>query len=144
MAFSISKEKVQEIVSQAERAKSRAATLREKAEQITDQFVQTSEEGITAFLLGLSQGRYGGVEIVGMPLELVTAIGAHLAGFSGVLGRAAPHLHAVGDGALCTYLSTLGRGVGVSIKQKAEQAALPKATTKGEGMTDEEVAALAK
>ena len=46
---------------------------------------------------------------LGIPLDLGVGLGSHLLAFMAI---APEHLHNVGDGALCSYVSALGLGIG--------------------------------
>lgn len=104
--------------SRAEGAISRARKSLEKADQVVDQAVKTTVTGVTAFGCGVAQGRYGGIELMGVPSDLLLGVAAHGLAFAGVGGRATAYMHAAGDGALACYLSTVGRGVGGDWKDR--------------------------
>lgn len=96
----------------------RARRVMEKSREVVGEVVRTTEACSAAFLFGVAQGRYGGVEVVGVPVELAT--GVALKGFAFFAGGdMAPHLHAFGQGALDAYLTTMGRGVGEAWKTKS-------------------------
>jgi hypothetical protein len=90
-----------------------------KAEHMTKTFVRSAEVSMSAFALGLSQGRFGAIEILGVPMELAIAGGGHLLAFAGAAGAYSGHLHNVADGALGVYMATLGAKVGDDMKKKA-------------------------
>ncbi len=121
----------------------RASAYRAKADQAVETLVGSAEVGASAFALGLVQGRYGGVEIVGVPLDLSAAIVMHGLAFVGVGGKLSGHLHSFGDGALATYLATLGRGAGVEMRRKALGAGAAVQGEEGRRFTDQELADLA-
>lgn len=96
----------------------RAKRVVEKSREVVHEVVRTTESGSAAFLFGMAQGRYGGMEVMGVPMELAAGVGLKgIAFFTG--GDLAPHLHAFGQGALDAYLTTVGRGVGDAWKQKS-------------------------
>src|SRR5574343_891916 len=99
---------------QTTKLQARLKTVSAKSKGTVEALVRTAEVGSAAFALGAMQGRFGSVSVVGVPAELGAAIGLHALGAFGVGGEAAKHLHSFGDGALASYLSTLGRGVGLS------------------------------
>jgi len=115
-----------------ERMKGRLATVSKRAEGVIETGVRAAVVGGTAFGLGLANGRYGGVKVAGVPLDLGTAVLAHLAGFGGLGGAQSKHLHSIGDGALATYLATAGRGVGIKMAANAEGAKAVKDRVAGE------------
>lgn len=115
----LTKHDAKKAITRYEGLKNRIAGMREDAARITKHVVRTAEIGGTAFLLGLAQGRTDGIEVVGVPLELLLGGAGTL--FSLIEGGQgyAHHIAAVADGALAAYLTTLGRGVGVTLRQKA-------------------------
>jgi len=107
-------------------AKKSVQRVREEAQATVMQVVRTVEVGGTAFSFGIVNGRWGRPEFVGVPVDLLTSIGLHGLGF--VLDKeAAPHLHNLGDGALASYLTALGTGIGAKMLQESSAAALPAA-----------------
>ncbi len=92
--------------------------VRKKGESVVGELVCAAEVSAGAFTFGAIQGRYGAVDVLGVPADLGAAVILHLAGFAGVAGKASEHLHAFGDGALASFFFTLGRGVGVNWKKK--------------------------
>jgi len=143
----ITKHQAVQAVNKYESLKRRVAGMREHANRATQQAVRTAEVGGTAFLLGLVQGRTDGIEILGVPLEAAVAATALRFSLLGGAGDSSHHIAAVGDGATAAYLNTLGRGVGVTMRQKAlgtggGGAATTSVVTKGTTLTPEEVAAL--
>lgn len=137
----------------ARQMQGRMERVSKKAETAIESGVRAVVVGGTAFGLGVVAGRYGGVKVVGVPLELGVAVLSHLAGFSGIGGQNARHLHAVGDGALASYLTTTGRGVGIKMAAKSEGSKAVADRIAGElnsadlgaaRLSDEELAKLAK
>lgn len=118
----------------------RGTKLRAKAEGAVTALVDAAEVGGASFAFGVIQGRYGAVDIVGVPVDLAAALGLHVLGFLGVGGKMNRHIHSFGNGALASYLSTLGRGAGLNMKSKALGTAV-----KGDGrkLTAAELEALA-
>ncbi len=110
----ISRREYDEALTTAENAKTRAKKMKDRADEAAMQLVEAAEISSSAFTIGLLDGRYGGVEIAGVPLSLGTAAALHLTAFMGVAPR---HLHAFGNGALAAYLNTLGSGVGAKMAQ---------------------------
>lgn len=119
----------------------RVAGIREKAEEATEKVVATAEVGAAAFTMGVINGKTGGVEIVGVPLELGAGLGLVGLGLLGVAGKASDHLHNLGTGCLASYLTTVGRGVGLSMGTgKALPGTGTKQVTRGAGLSDDELA----
>lgn len=101
---------------------SRAKNAMAQAEGIMESVVTTVEVGSSAFALGVVHGRYGPRDIMGIPLDLATAVGLHGLALLGVGGEMKTHMHAFGNGALASYLNTVGRGLGVSMAREGEPA----------------------
>lgn len=124
-----------EMRDKAMRAISRARGIVEKSEGVIAHAVQTVEVGGGAFACGVAKGRYGSVEVLGLPVDLLAGAGGHLLGFLGG-GKYAEHIHNLSDGALASYLTTLGQGVGADWlrshnAQAARERAAPGAAAHG-------------
>ena len=102
----------------------------EKANDVIEQGVDATLASATAFGLGIWQTRSDHQKLLGVPVDLAVGLAAHAAGFMGVGGKAAPHLHSVGNGALAAHFHTIGRGVGKDMRAKA---GLPPVMISGEG-----------
>ncbi len=98
----------------AESLKARMANLRKKTEKVTERAVHSLECGASAFGFGVLHGRTGGdgVQVVGIPVELIAGVGLHAAGFLGLGGKASTHLHGFADGALASYATRMGFAIG--------------------------------
>lgn len=125
-SFSISKQQAADWKGRAERMIARAKTITEKSEETVGQVIRTMEIGGAAFGAGLLKGRYGTVEVAGVPADLGAAAALHGLGFLGG-GRYKEHLHAFGDGVLASYLTTVGAGIGDRMARESAAAtpALP-------------------
>lgn len=119
MALAISKKDAQHALQRLEGIKRRIAGIREKAEQTTERLIGTAETAGAAFAAGVIQGKTGGVEVFGVPLELGLGIGLNAFAFLGGAGRHSEHLHNVGNGFLAAYATTMGRGVGATWGHKS-------------------------
>lgn len=115
----ITKRDAQHAMHRLESIKKRIANIREHAEQTTERVVATAETFGAAFAMGVVQGRTGGVELFGVPVELGLGLGLNAFALLGGAGRASTHVNAVGNGCLAAYATTLGRGVGSTWKDKA-------------------------
>jgi hypothetical protein len=102
----------------AQAMQNRLSNLKKKGEKVATTVVHTVEVGSSAFMFGMLQGKTGGIELVGIPLELMSAIALHGAAFMGLGGKMSSHLHGFGDGALAAYATTMGRGIGLNWKSK--------------------------
>jgi len=97
--------------------RNRIGNLRKQAEATTEKLVRTAEVGGTAFLAGVVQGR-GGIEVMGVPIDLGGGLALNLLGYFGAAGKMSDHLINVGDGALAAYFTSLGFGVGKEMESK--------------------------
>lgn len=131
MALRIGKSELGGWKAKAMRARARLQSASKKADEVVETMVHTAEVGSAAFLSGLVQGRttefnpdgsvkkQGGVEVLGVPLDLGLAAGLHVFGFMGIGGKMSSHLHGFGDGFLASFLATTGVGVGSAMAQKS-------------------------
>lgn len=142
-----------EMRDKAMRAITRARGIVEKSEGVIAHAVQTVEVGGSAFAAGVIKGRYGSIEVMGLPMDLLAGAGGHVLGFLGG-GKYAEHIHNFSDGMLASYLTTLGTGVGAdwlrshNAAAARQAAALPAGAAAGglpQGqLTDAELAELAR
>lgn len=140
MAVKIGASQLAKMRNQAESLMKRSQGIRAKAEGAVQSVVRTAEVGAAAFAMGALNGRYGGVEVAGVPADLGGALALHALGFLGVAGRSSSHLHALGDGLLASYAVTLGKGVGVNMRDKALKGG---SAVRGAKLTDAELRELA-
>ncbi len=124
MPISISRSQLAKLSRHAGTMTKRAGRLKDKTEKAVNTLVSTAEVSATSFGFGIVRGRFGSVDIVGVPLELGAGVGLHVLSFLGVAGKAAKHLHSFADGALAAYLTTLGHTIGMDMKKKALGAAV--------------------
>lgn len=127
--------------------KKKYAEMKVHGHRVTQHVIRTAEVSGTAFLAGMVQGRTGGIELFGFPVELLAGLGLTAFSLVGGAGDLSHHLAAVGDGALAAYSTTLGRGMGAASKAALAPAPAPAPTaavTKGSHLTPEEVAAIAE
>lgn len=137
-ALQLSKNDVHALVKKAESLQNRVQKVKDKADNMVEKGVDAALTAGTAFGFGVLQARTGGVEVFGVPAELLVGAGAHVAGFMGIGGKASNMLHSVGNGALAAWAVTMGRGVGDQMKKKAG------ASVTGEALDDDEMARIAK
>ncbi len=119
MALQISKADAKAAVSRLQTIQKRIANIREKAEETTERLLCTVETSGAAFAMGVVQGKTGGVEIFGVPLELGLGVGLNAFALLGGAGKHSSHLSNVGNGCLASYATTLGRGVGATWRDKS-------------------------
>jgi hypothetical protein len=139
----ISKAHIGRMAHRAEALQKRLSRFKEKAQETTEKVVRTVEVGSMALGMGILQGRSGSIEVMGVPLELGAGVALNLLGYFGAAGKHSDHLNNFGDGALASYLTTVGKGVGAAMKAKSLGAgAAPAQVTKGSGdLTPAEIAA---
>lgn len=101
------------------RARMRASENRTR--QTVETVVHTTEVSAAAFVAGVAQGRFGGIEVLGVPMDLGLAAVLHVAAFAGLGGKMSSHLHGFGDGFLAAFLTTTGRGVGQQLLARKSQ-----------------------
>jgi hypothetical protein len=78
---------------------------------------QVVETCAAAFAAGFSRGRWGKVEIAGVPADLGAGVLLHLLAWSGVAREQSRDLHNLAEGALATYFATLGASAGKRVRQ---------------------------
>jgi hypothetical protein len=135
MAMKLTANDLQRAATRAESMRNRLTNLKKRTEKVAERAVHTVEVGTSAFAFGLLQGKTGGLEFVGVPAELIAGAGLHIAGFLGLGGKMSSHLHGFGDGALASYLTTMGRGVGLQWAAKAATTPTP-GKDKGTGILE--------
>lgn len=134
-----------------QRVIAKAKQMTEKRQEAIGTVVRTSEVSAAAFALGLVKGKFGATPIPGVkfPIDLLAGLGLHLVAFTKYAGRHANHLHAFGDGALASFLHTMGHDYGVSLRSPADQARIDAqrtgmkgdlGLTGGASLADEELA----
>ena len=114
--LSISKNEASQLIQKAKSAQASVRRVREELTEKVEAVVSGAEVAATAWGLGVINGRYGGVEVVGVPLDLLVGAAGHVLGLCGV---APSHMHAIGNGGVASLTHTLGLGVGRDMKNKA-------------------------
>jgi hypothetical protein len=122
MAHALSLSQVNELQDKALSMSNRLKRMSTEKKETMQALVSGVEFSAAAFSVGVIDGRFGGVELVGVPLSLLLAGGGHLLG---VLGVASPHMHAFANGSLASYLTTLGNGIGARMAMQANKSAAP-------------------
>lgn len=122
MALQVTKKDAVAAVHRLDAIKRRIANIKEQAEQTTERLLATAEVTGAAFGMGVIQGKTGGVELFGVPLELGLGLGLTAFGLLGGAGKHSGHLANVGSGCLAAYATTLGRGVGKTWASKSGSA----------------------
>lgn len=137
MASKITGREIMAYKSKFQNLAKRADGFKKKGEETVEKLVSAAEVSAAAFAFGAVQGKYGAVEVLGVPADLGAAVLLHLAGFVGVAGKASGHLHSFADGALASFFFTMGRGTGVNWKQKSLGGKTEKVS--GDGVSDEDL-----
>ena len=116
----VSRGQLAEIMSRARNAMRRGEALKERSEHVINTSVDALVTSGAAFGLGLARGRMGGRAVLfGVPVELGVGVMAHLAGFTGIVGKASGHAHSIGNGALAAYAYGMGHDAGKSWRSKS-------------------------
>jgi hypothetical protein len=129
MALSVSQRDIVNFKQRVDRLSAKAKGVIERSKETMATVVTTTEVGAAAFLFGLAQGKFGGIQIVGVPVDLLAGIGLHIAAFAGVGKGAEKHLHAFADGALASFFNHLGRDVGYAVQTPADRERIAKSAT---------------
>lgn len=114
--IAISKADAARYIQKARNASNALARKKEEMTEAVENVVASAEVSATTFTFGVINGRWGGVELVGLPIDLWCGLGFHVLGF---LGVAPKHMHAFGTGSLASYSHTLGAGIGREMRLKA-------------------------
>lgn len=126
MAIEVSKKELTRMGKLYESGKKTVARMKERGEHVAGKAIRTTEMGAVAFGLGVMHGRTikpdgsSGIEVMGMPIDLILGTGLNLAGYFGLGGKHSDHLNNLGDGALAVYLANMGMSVGVKMAAKSE------------------------
>lgn len=107
--------------SKARSAMSRVKRVQEEAHEVMMAVVGAVETFSTAFSFGVINGRWQSPELLGIPVDLGAGIMLHGIGF--LVNSGSEHLHNLANGAMCSYFSSLGLGVGGKMLKEAQQAA---------------------
>lgn len=83
-----------------------------KGEAVVAQVGKTVEVAGSAFLFGVANGKLGGVELLGVPVDLAAGVAGHLAGFMLASPKTAHHFHNLSDGALACFAARQGASIG--------------------------------
>ena len=106
-------------------ARNKITNIKKEAQDAAMTVVAAAEVGGVAFALGVVNGRYGSPEVMGIPADLGVGIAAHILGF--MVDEGGEHLHNMGNGALASYLSSLGTGIGQKMLSESRAPSLPAA-----------------
>jgi hypothetical protein len=113
MAHALKASEIAALETAAIRNKSALQKFKAHAEEQSMKLIETGEILTSAFAFGLIDGRWGGIEFLGMPLPLIGGI-------------ASDHMHALGNGAGAAYFNGLGQGLGAKMAVDAQKALAPK------------------
>lgn len=110
--------KVKDLATRYQGMQKRVQAIKADAEEKVMVVVQTAEVSTAAFAFGLVNGRWNRPEVVGVPVDALAGMLFHTAGFL-VDSNAGAHMHNLGDGALGSYVTSLGMGVGAKMRMEA-------------------------
>jgi hypothetical protein len=99
--------------------KRRIEGIKQHTERTVEKVVRTAEVGGTAFAIGVLNGKTGGVEVMGVPLELGAGIALNVLSYMGAAGKMSDHLGNVGDGAIASFATMEGVKVGLQWAAKS-------------------------
>jgi hypothetical protein len=116
-----------------------------RAENLTQQTVQTALISGASFGFGVLGGHQGAVDVLGVPVDLGAGIIIHLGALAGLAGRWDKAAHDIGDGALAAYFARLGARVGHNWARKSPRVKGERMISSGERrtLTPGEVGAMA-
>lgn len=112
---------LEDLQSRYDSMKKRVQTITEKAEDKIMTVVQTAEVGVTAFGFGVINGYWARPELLGVPVDGLTALLGHGAGFF-MKHDGAKHVHNLADGAMASWLTGMGVGIGTKMLQEKNAA----------------------
>ncbi len=124
-----------------ETLKNRIEKVKASTEKVVEKVVRTAEVGGTAFAMGVITGKLGhDPEAFGVPLTLGAGIALNVLGYMGAAGKMSDHVGNIGDGCLAAFGVFEGVQVGAAWAAKSAAPAQIPASTKGVGLTPEEIA----
>ena len=152
MALALSSGHFHSAMQAASRTHGRARAALDKMHGVTRNVVRTAEVGGSAFGFGLLQGRLPEAKqkVMGVDIGLGSAVLLHVFGFAGIGGDYAGHLHAIGDGALASFLTKQGILMGARMAKEAQlkgpkvQGELGDNGIEGQDLSDDELADLSR
>ena len=105
-------DKLQRMQRDAERDQARTETY-------TGQLIQSGEILGANLATGMLMGRFGAMSVGPIPIALLAGLGLHALGFTPMVGDYGDDLHNIADGVLGAYATTLGVGVGATMRASA-------------------------
>lgn len=118
MAMQLSHKDLVAKAAQVDRLKAGMNKIKGEAQKHVGTILRSTVVSGSSFFFGGLEGRFGGVELVGVPLSLIAASLAHGLGFMGIGGDLT---HAFGDGAFGSYANNLGFSTGRTMAIKADE-----------------------
>lgn len=122
-AYHLTPAEADELMDSHRRAWGRVHSIEKKDKNIKETTFQAVEVSAMALGFGFVRGRWKG-DMYGIPVDLAGGVVLHAAGLFGG-PKYANHLHNLGDGALASFFTTLGAGLGASHKTTTTAGALP-------------------
>jgi hypothetical protein len=114
-ARSISKNDVLKMQKRISGLQSKAKNAVEKVDRVLETVVTAAETTGTAFGLAVYEGKYGPLDVQGVPISLLAGAGAHLFALL-TDGNMGSHAQAIGNGALAYYAVREGISLGTSMR----------------------------
>lgn len=105
-------DKLQRMQRDAERDQARRETY-------TGQLIQSGEILGANLATGMLMGRFGAMSVGPIPIALLAGLGLHALGFTPMVGEYGDDLHNIADGILGSYATTIGVGVGATMRASA-------------------------
>ncbi len=110
----------EELQRKVSNANKRVKSTKDEMEAVVMKGVGALEAGGASFGLGVINGRYGNPEVLGVPVDVATAM---LAGTLSIAGIASEHTYLVMVGSACSFASGMGVGVGQRMARATATAA---------------------
>ena len=132
MNMNLTRRDIERFERDAQRMRRDAERDQARRETYTGQAVQSLEIFGGALATGALMGRFGAMSVGPVPIALLVGLGVHALGFMPMLGEYGDDAHNIADGILSAYGTTVGVGVGATMRASA---GLPPLTAfSGEGI----------
>lgn len=122
MAMNLTRSDLEALKAKAQRAGAQIRNAKEAIAEQVGHVVRTAEVAGASFAFGVANGYTGGLEVVGVPVDLGVGVLAHFAAFW-LPENTARHVHALADGGVAAYATVSGIGIGAKMKERQRAAA---------------------
>ncbi len=124
------REMMEQAQKKVERAQTTLEKFKDRAEEAMATGLKIAEIGMTTTAFGYVNGRWGEngeLAVMGMPVDLGTAVAMHTVAFLGGFGKYSEHGHNIGTGALaaCGYRTAAAMGAKAAAEAKAHATGAP-------------------